>query len=278
MRSGIIAKKMGMTRIFNDDGQQIPVTVLRLEKLQVVAQKTVDKDGYFAVKLGAGSVKAKNCNKSLRGQFSISKVEPKRKLKEFRVSQDNLIDIGKEINASHYVEGQYVDVSGLSIGKGFAGAMKRHNFSGLRASHGVSISHRSHGSTGQCQDPGRVFKGKKMAGHMGDCNVTIQNLRVVKTDPEKGIILIKGAVPGAKGGWVTLKDSIKKKLPDNIPFPTANKQKTESTINNLSINNPGTSENNNSDNQNKIENEVAETSTSESSNIKNDNMDQKNEN
>ena len=278
MRSGIIAKKMGMTRIFNDDGQQIPVTVLRLEKLQVVAQKTVDKDGYFAVKLGAGSVKAKNCNKSLRGQFSISKVEPKRKLKEFRVSQDNLIDIGKEINASHYVEGQYVDVSGLSIGKGFAGAMKRHNFSGLRASHGVSISHRSHGSTGQCQDPGRVFKGKKMAGHMGDCNVTIQNLRVVKTDPEKGIILIKGAVPGAKGGWVTLKDSIKKKLPDNIPFPTASEQKTDSTINNLSTNNSDILTNNKSDNESVIENEVAETSTSEASNTKNNDTDQKNEN
>ena len=269
---------MGMTRIFNDDGQQIPVTVLRLEKLQVVAQKTVDKDGYFAVKLGAGSVKAKNCNKSLRGQFAVSKVEPKRKLKEFRVSQNNLIDIGKEINASHYVEGQYVDVSGLSIGKGFAGAMKRHNFSGLRASHGVSISHRSHGSTGQCQDPGRVFKGKKMAGHMGDCNVTIQNLRVVKTDPEKGIILIKGAVPGAKGGWVTLKDSIKKKLPDNIPFPTANEPKTESTTNNSSANNPVTFTNNKPDNESIIENEVAETSTSESSYTKNDDMDQKNEN
>ena len=274
MRSGIIAKKMGMTRIFNGDGQQIPVTVLRLEKLQVVAQKTVDKDGYFAVKLGAGSVKAKNFNKSLRGQFSISKVEPKRKLKEFRVSQDNLIDIGKEINASHYVEGQYVDVSGLSIGKGFAGAMKRHNFSGLRASHGVSISHRSHGSTGQCQDPGRVFKGKKMAGHMGDCNVTIQNLKVIKTDPEKGIILIKGAVPGAKGGWVTLKDSVKKKLPDNIPFPTANEQNAESIVDNLSLNNSEVSNDNKSDNNNKIANEVPETSKSDDSNTKNDNMDQ----
>ena len=180
MRSVIIAKKMGMTRIFNDDGQQIPVTVLRLEKLQVVAQKTVDKDGYFAVKLGAGSVKAKNCNKSLRGQFSISKVEPKRKLKEFRVSQDNLIDIGKEINASHYVEGQYVDVSGLSIGKGFAGAMKRHNFSGLRASHGVSISHRSHGSTGQRQDPGKVFKNKNYTIFLKRDSFTKKIKRVLK--------------------------------------------------------------------------------------------------
>ena len=209
MRSGIIAKKMGMTRIFNDDGQQIPVTVLRLEKLQVVAQKTVDKDGYFAVKLGAGSVKAKNCNKSLRGQFSISKVEPKRKLKEFRVSQDNLIDIGKEINASHYVEGQYVDVSGLSIGKGFAGAMKRHNFSGLRASHGVSISHRSHGSTGQCQDPGRVFKGKKMAGHMGDKLRTMQNIEIIKTDLENELLYLKGSIPGAKNSEVLVKGSVK---------------------------------------------------------------------
>ena len=209
MRSGIIAKKMGMTRIFNDDGQQIPVTVLRLEKLQVVAQKTVDKDGYFAVKLGAGSVKAKNCNKSLRGQFSISKVEPKRKLKEFRVSQNNLIDIGKEINASHYVEGQYVDVSGLSIGKGFAGAMKRHNFSGLRASHGVSISHRSHGSTGQRQDPGKVFKGKKMAGHMGDKMRTMQNIEIIKSDLENDLLFLKGSIPGAKNSEVIVKKSVK---------------------------------------------------------------------
>ena len=227
MRSGIIAKKIGMTRIFSDDGQQIPVTVLRLEKLQVVAQKTLDKDGYYAVKLGSGLIKVKNCNKSLRGQFSISKVEPKKKIKEFRVSSDNLIEVGREINASHYVEGQYVDVSGVSIGKGFAGAMKRHNFSGLRASHGVSISHRSHGSTGQCQDPGRVFKGKKMAGHMGDSKVTIQNLRVVKTDPLKGIIMIKGAVPGAKGGWVTLKDAVKRKIPDSVQFPTSSVETRE---------------------------------------------------
>ena len=244
MRSGIIAKKMGMTRIFNDDGQQIPVTVLRLEKLQVVAQKTVDKDGYFAVKLGAGSVKAKNCNKSLRGQFAISKVEPKRKLKEFRVSQDNLIDIGKEINASHYVEGQYVDISGLSIGKGFAGAMKRHNFSGLRASHGVSISHRSHGSTGQCQDPGRVFKGKKMAGHMGAANVTVQNLKVIKTESDEGYIYVKGAVPGPKGSWVLLKDSVKKSLPADIPLPAAIKGVKEEIKNNESVSDEPISEEN----------------------------------
>ena len=209
MRSGIIAKKMGMTRIFSDDGQQIPVTVLRLEKVQVVAQKTQDKDGYFALKLGSGSIKAKNCNKSIRGQFSVAKVEPKRKLKEFRVSSDNLIEVGKEISASHYVEGQYVDVSGLSIGKGFAGAMKRHNFSGLRASHGVSISHRSHGSTGQCQDPGRVFKGKKMAGHMGDKLRTMQNIEIIKTDLENELLYLKGSIPGSKNSEVLVKGSVK---------------------------------------------------------------------
>ena len=209
MRSGIIAKKMGMTRIFSDDGEQIPVTVLRLEKVQVVAQKTQDKDGYFALKLGSGSIKAKNCNKSLRGQFSVAKIEPKRKLKEFRVSSENLIDVGKEINASHYVEGQYVDVSGLSIGKGFAGAMKRHNFGGLRATHGVSISHRSHGSTGQRQDPGKVFKGKKMAGHMGDKMRTMQNIEIIKTDLENELLYLKGSIPGSKNAEVLVKKSIK---------------------------------------------------------------------
>ena len=209
MRSGIIAKKMGMTRIFSDEGEQIPVTVLRLEKVQVVAQKTQDKDGYFALKLGSGSIKAKNCNKSLRGQFSVAKVEPKRKLKEFRVSSDNLIDVGKEINASHYVEGQYVDVSGLSIGKGFAGAMKRHNFSGLRASHGVSISHRAHGSTGQNQDPGKVFKNKKMAGHMGNKIRTMQNIEVIKSDNENNLLYLKGSIPGSKNTEVIIKKSVK---------------------------------------------------------------------
>jgi len=221
MRSGIIAKKIGMTRIFREDGRQVPVTVLKLEKLQVVAQRTFEKDGYFAVKLGTGEVKAKNCNKPLRGQFSVVNVEPKKRLKEFRVSSENLIEVGQEINVGHYVEGQYVDVSGTSIGKGFAGAMKRHNFAGLRASHGVSVSHRSHGSTGQCQDPGRVFKGKKMAGHLGDAKVTIQNLQIVRTDLDKGLIMIKGAVPGAKGGWVTLKDAVKKKISADVPYPTA---------------------------------------------------------
>jgi large subunit ribosomal protein L3 len=221
MRSGILAKKVGMTRLFMDDGKQIPVTVLQLEGLQVVAQRTAEKDGYTAVQLGAGAAKAKRTSKAMRGHFAAAKVEPKRKLAEFRVSADNLIDVGAEISAEHFVEGQKVDVSGTSIGKGFAGAMKRHNFGGLRASHGVSVSHRSHGSTGQCQDPGRVFKGKKMAGHMGAARITTQNLEVVRTDADRGLVFIKGAVPGSKGGWVTVKDAVKKKLPDGVPFPAA---------------------------------------------------------
>ena len=221
MRSGIIAKKVGMTRLFMGDGKQIPVTVLQMDNLQVVAQRTNEQHGYSAVQLGAGSIKEKNVLKHVRGQFVIAKVEPKRKLAEFRVAPENLIEVGAEITADHYVEGQYVDVSGTSIGKGFAGAMKRHNFGGLRASHGVSISHRSHGSTGQCQGPGKVFKGKKMAGHMGAVRVTTQNLQVVKTDVARGLIMIKGAVPGSKGGWVTIKDSVKKPLVDNVPFPAA---------------------------------------------------------
>ncbi len=221
MRSGVIAKKVGMTRLFLDSGKQVPVTVLQLDNLQVVAQRTSDKDGYTAVQLGAGSPKVKRVSKAMRGHFAAAKVEPKRKLVEFRVTEDNLIDVGAEISAEHFLEGQKVDVSGTSIGKGFAGAMKRHNFGGLRASHGVSISHRSHGSTGQCQDPGKVFKGKKMAGHMGAARVTTQNLEVVKTDADRGLIMIKGAVPGAKGGWVTIKDAVKKKLPDGLPTPAA---------------------------------------------------------
>ncbi len=219
MRSGIIAKKVGMTRLFMDDGRQIPVTVLQLDKLQVVAQRTAEKDGYTAVQLGAGSPKVKRVSQAMRGHFAASKVEPKRKLAEFRVSSDNLIEVGAEISAEHFLEGQKVDVSGTSIGKGFAGAMKRWNFKGLRATHGVSISHRSHGSTGQCQDPGKVFKGKKMAGHMGAARVTTQNLEVVRTDADRGLVFIKGAVPGSKGGWVTVKDSVKKKLPEGVPFP-----------------------------------------------------------
>ena len=221
MRSGIIAKKVGMTRLFMEDGKQIPVTVLQMENLQVVDQRTAERDGYTAVQLGAGAAKAKRTSKAMRGHFAKAGVEPKRKVAEFRVSAENLIAIGEEISAEHYVVGQKVDVAGTSIGKGFQGAMKRHNFGGLRASHGVSISHRSHGSTGQCQDPGKVFKGKKMAGHMGAVRVTTQNLEVVKTDPIRGLVMVKGAVPGSKGGWVTVKDAVKKKLPENVPFPAA---------------------------------------------------------
>jgi large subunit ribosomal protein L3 len=221
LRSGIIAKKLGMTRLFMEDGRQIPVTVLQLDKLQVVAQRTSDKDGYSAVQLGAGTAKVKRVSAPMRGNFAKASVEPKRKLVEFRVDPENLLDVGAEIVADHYFEGQFVDVTGTSIGKGFAGAMKRHNFGGLRASHGVSISHRSHGSTGQCQDPGRVFKGKKMAGHMGAARVTTQNLQVVRTDSDRGLIMIKGAVPGSKGGWVTVKDAVKKPFPENAILPAA---------------------------------------------------------
>ena len=221
MRSGVIAKKVGMTRLFMEDGRQVPVTVLQLEGLQVVAQRTTEKDGYTAVQLGAGAAKAKRTSKAMRGHFAAANVEPKRKLAEFRVSPENLIAVGEEISAEHYVEGQKVDVAGTSIGKGFAGAMKRHNFGGLRASHGVSISHRSHGSTGQCQDPGKVFKGKKMAGHMGAVRVTTQNLEIVRTDADRGLIMVKGAVPGTKGGWVTIKDAVKKPFPENAVLPAA---------------------------------------------------------
>jgi large subunit ribosomal protein L3 len=219
MRSGIIAKKVGMTRLFMEDGKQIPVTVLQLDGLQVVAQRTIEKDGYTAVQLGAGAAKAKRTSQAMRGHFAAAKVAPKRKLAEFRVSEDGLIEVGAEISAEHFLEGQKVDVAGTSIGKGFAGAMKRHNFGGLRATHGVSISHRSHGSTGQCQDPGKVFKGKKMAGHMGAVRVTTQNLEVVKTDADRGLLFIKGAVPGPKSGWVSVKDAVKKKAPEGLPFP-----------------------------------------------------------
>ncbi len=221
MRSGVIAKKLGMTRLFMEDGRQVPVTVLQLDGLQVVARRTAETDGYSAVQLGAGSAKAKRTTAAQRGHFAKANVAPKRKIAEFRVSAENLIDVGEEITADHYFEGQFVDVCGTSIGKGFAGAMKRHNFGGLRASHGVSISHRSHGSTGQCQDPGKVFKGKKMAGHMGAARVTTQNLQVVRTDSERGLIMVKGAVPGSRGGWVTIKDAVKKPVPENVILPAA---------------------------------------------------------
>ena len=219
MRSGVIAQKVGMTRVYNDAGEHVPVTVLRLRNCQVVAQRTEDKNGYTAVQLGVGIAKAKNTTKPMRGHFAAAKVEPKAKLAEFRVSEDNMLDVGAEITAEHFVAGQKVDVTGTSVGKGFAGAMKRHNFAGLRASHGVSISHRSHGSTGQCQDPGKVFKGKKMAGHMGSTRVTTQNLEVVSTDSDRGLILVKGAVPGSKGAWILVKDAIKAPIPDNAPKP-----------------------------------------------------------
>ncbi|MDX8354154.1 50S ribosomal protein L3 [Cognatiyoonia sp. IB215182] len=227
LRTGLIAKKVGMTRLFMEDGKQVPVTVLSLENLQVVAQRTAEKDGYVAVQLGAGEAKAKRTSKAMRGHFAAAKVEPKRKVAEFRVAPENMINVGETLTANHYFEGQYVDVSGTSIGKGFAGAMKRHNFGGLRASHGVSISHRSHGSTGQCQDPGKVFKGKKMAGHMGAAKVTTQNLQVVRTDADRGLIMVKGAVPGSKGGWVTLKDAVKKPTPENVIYPAGLKSMDE---------------------------------------------------
>ena len=221
LRSGVIAKKLGMTRLFMEDGRQVPVTVLQLDNLQVVAQRTSERDGYTAVQLGAGTAKVKRVSAPMRGHFAAANVAPKRKLVEFRVDAENLLPVGEEIIADHYFAGQFVDVTGTSIGKGFAGAMKRHNFGGLRASHGVSISHRSHGSTGQCQDPGRVFKGKKMAGHMGAARVTTQNLQVVRTDTDRGLIMVKGAVPGSKGGWVTVKDAVKKPFPDDAVLPAA---------------------------------------------------------
>ncbi|MCB8836836.1 50S ribosomal protein L3 [Aurantimonas sp. VKM B-3413] len=224
MRSGVIAQKVGMTRVYNDAGEHVPVTVLKVENLQVVAQRTVEKNGYTAVQLGAGLAKVKNTSKAMRGVFAQASVEPKRKMVEFRVSDDNMIDVGAEITADHFVPGQMVDVTGTSIGKGFAGAMKRHNFGGLRATHGVSVSHRSHGSTGQRQDPGKVFKNKKMAGHMGQVRVTTQNLEIVRTDPDKGLILVRGAVPGSKGGWIEIRDAVKATLPDNAPKPAALRQ------------------------------------------------------
>src|SRR5215510_2464839 len=219
MRSGVIAQKMGMTRLFTETGEHVPVTVLRLAQCQVVAHRTKDKNGYVALQLGSGARKVKNIPKAERGHFAVSKVEPKRKVAEFRVTDDALIPVGAEITADHFVVGQYVDVTGTSIGKGFAGPMKRWNFGGLRASHGVSISHRSHGSTGGRQDPGKTFKGKKMAGHLGVERVTTLNLKVVQTDVARGLILVEGAVPGAKGGWITVRDAVKKRLPDGVPKP-----------------------------------------------------------
>lgn len=221
MRSGIIAQKLGMTRIFDAEGQHVPVTVLKVDGCQVVGVRSEERDGYVALQLGAGKAKVHRTSKPMRGHFAKAKVEPRKKLAEFRVSADALLEVGDELTADHFVAGQYVDVVGTSIGKGFAGAMKRHNFAGLRASHGVSVSHRAHGSTGQNQDPGRVFKNKKMAGHMGAKRVTVQNLAVVSTDVERGLILVKGAVPGAEGGWVLVSDAVKRPLPEEAPVPGA---------------------------------------------------------
>ena len=219
MRSGVIAQKVGMTRVFTETGEHIPVTVLKLGNCQVLGHRTTEKNGYVALQLGSGTRKVKNVTKAERGNFALAKVEPKRKVAEFRVSEDALIPVGAEITADHFLPGQFVDVTGTSIGKGFAGGMKRWNFGGLRASHGVSISHRSIGSTGGRQDPGKTFKNKKMPGHMGVDRVTTLNLKVVQTDVERGLILIEGAVPGAKGGWITIRDAVKKAPPKDLPRP-----------------------------------------------------------
>ena len=227
MRTGLIAQKQGMTRVFDEDGRTVPVTVLKVDACQVVAQRTEEKDGYVAVQMGAGTRKMKRTTKAQRGHFAKAKVEPKQKVAEFRVAAENMVDIGAELGVNHFVAGQFVDVVGTSIGKGFAGSMKRHNFGGTRATHGVSVSHRAHGSTGQCQDPGKVFKGKKMAGHMGNTRVTTQNLKVIAIDEDMGLILVKGAVPGAKNGWVTVSDAVKKKLPDDLPTPAGLKKTAE---------------------------------------------------
>ena len=231
MRTGIITKKIGMTRLYMSDGTHVPVTVLSLKDCQVVANQTKDKNGYNSVTLGSEEAKLKNTNKAQREVYSKIKVTPKKKQKEFRVSESNMIAIGAEITANHFVVGQYVDATGITIGKGFAGAMKRHNFGGLRASHGVSVSHRSHGSTGNSQDPGRVFKGKKMAGHMGDKQRTIQNLQVVAADEDRGLIFIKGGLPGSKGSWISLKDAVKKAVPNDVPYPAGIKDTLLSTDN-----------------------------------------------
>ena len=219
MRTGVVAKKVGMTRVFSDSGEHIPVTVLQLQQCQVIAHRTKDKNGYVALQLGSGPRRTGNMNKADRGYFAKANVEPRRKLAEFRVSEDSVIPVGAEITADHFAEGQFVDVCGISIGKGFAGGMKRWNFGGLRASHGVSVSHRSIGSTGGRQDPGKTFKNKKMPGHMGVDRITTLNLKVVKTDVERGLILVEGAVPGAKGGWITVRDAVKKKAHKDTPKP-----------------------------------------------------------
>ena len=226
MRTGLLARKVGMTRVFREKGENVPVTVLQIDDLRVVAHKTYEKDGYNALQVGFGKAKVKNVSKPMRGHFAKAKVVAKQRLVEFRISVDNFVEVGAEFSAKHFVDGQYVDVCGTSIGKGFAGGMKRHGFGGLRASHGVSISHRSLGSTGQCQDPGRVFKGKKMAGHMGATRITTQNLEVVSVDEVRGLILVKGAVPGFKSGYVRITDAIKKSAAIGVPYPAGLKSET----------------------------------------------------
>lgn len=227
MRTGLLAQKLGMTRIFAADGNHVPVTVLKVDHCQVVAVRTTETNGYNAVQLGVGKAKVKNVSKAQRGHFAKAKVEPKQKLAEFRVSKENLLEVGAELSAAHFVTGQFVDVVGTTIGKGFAGAMKRWNFGGLRATHGVSVSHRSHGSTGNRQDPGRTFPGKKMAGHLGVERVTQQNLKIVETDVEQGLIYVHGAVPGHEGAYVLVKDAVKRALPKEAPKPAALKGKAE---------------------------------------------------
>ena len=219
MRSGVIAQKVGMSRVFTDEGVHVPVTVLKIDGCQVVAHKTQDKNGYMALQLGIGRAKVKNVPKAERERFARAEVEPKLKLSEFPVVEDTFLPVGAEITADHFIAGQFVDVTGTTLGKGFAGPMKRWNFRGLRATHGVSLSHRSHGSTGGRQDPGKTFKNKKMAGHMGVDRVTTLNLRVVQTDVERGLVLVEGAVPGAAGGWIFIRDAIKKALPKDVPMP-----------------------------------------------------------
>lgn len=219
MRSGVIARKVGMTRVFTDAGEHVPVTVLQIDQCQVVAHRTTEKDGYVALQVGVGKAKVKNVSQAERGRFAVAKVEPKKKLAEFRVSEDALIPVGAEITADHFIPGQFVDVTGTTTGKGFAGGMKRWNFGGLRATHGVSISHRSIGSTGGRQDPGKTWKNKKMPGHMGVDRITTLNLRVVQLDVERGLILVEGAVPGSKGGWIRVRDAVKKPLPKEAPKP-----------------------------------------------------------
>jgi large subunit ribosomal protein L3 len=221
MRTGLLARKLGMTRIFTDDGNHVPVTVLAVDNCQVVAVRTVEKDGYCALQLGVGAAKVKNVSKAQRGHFAKAQVEPKARLAEFRVPEDAVVAVGAELTAAHFVAGQRVDVVGISIGKGFAGGMKRHNFGGLRATHGVSVSHRSLGSTGQRQSPGKTFKNKKMAGHLGAERVTVQSLEVIAADAERGVLMIRGAVPGSKGGLVMVKDAAKRRMPDGLPFPAA---------------------------------------------------------